>query len=246
MTSCQIMFIRKGDVLKVTFLLPMKDKSERVFDKNIRDFHGKPLFEYILNAILKSEYIEKVIIDTDSDRIISVVNSDYGKNDRICIIKRDKRLLGAKMPMTPIIKYDLQFCDTDFFMQMHATTPLLKTETIDNAIRAFKKGIRDGYDSLIGVNSYQTRFYFKDGRPVNHDPDVMVPSQDMPYIYEDNSCFYINSKDNFYKNNNRVGKRPIFFPVPKLEAIDIDDMEDLVLAEAVYFYQYIYNRESIK
>ncbi len=219
----------------VTALLPMKGNSERVPNKNTRLLLGKPLFFYVMESIISSKYISKVIINSDSTEILNMALENFGE-EKIIPISRPEFLLGAKLPMTPIIEYDLQFCDTEHFIQLHATTPLLKAGTIDCAIEKYFEGLSDGYDSLMGVTSYQTRFYFSDGSPINHDPNIMVPSQDMPYIYEDNSTFYINSKDNFYMRNNRVGMRPLFFPVNKIEAIDIDDMEDWFIAEALLYY----------
>ena len=67
------------------------------------------------------------------------------------------------------------------------------------------------------------------------------PSQDMPKIYEDNSNFYINSVENFNKNKNRVGTKPIFIPISKLESIDIDEKEDFIIAQAIY--EFVHKRK---
>ena len=219
----------------ITALLPMKGNSERVPNKNTKLLLGKPLFFYVMESIISSKYINKIIINSDSPEILKMAVENFGK-EKIIAINRPDFLLGPKVPMTPIIKYDLQFCDTDHFIQLHATTPLLKTRTIDSAIERYFEGLSDGYDSLMGVTLYQTRFYYPDGKPINHDPNIMLPSQDMPYIYEDNSTFYINSKGNFFRRDNRVGVKPLFFPVNKIEAVDIDDMDDWFMAEALLYY----------
>jgi len=216
---------------KVTALLPMKGHSERIPEKNIKPLGGKPLFFHILESLESAEFVYEVIVNTDSQKIISLLKKIFPK---VIIIKRPQHLLGDKVPMTPIIEHDVKFAKTKHFLQIHAVTPLLKASTIDKAIKTYFEGLDKGFDSAMGINKHQTRFYDHNKRPINHDPNTMVPSQDMPSLYEDNSCFYINSIENFLKRKNRVGKNPIFIEVSKLESVDIDEEEDFLIARAVY------------
>ncbi|MCF7894494.1 MAG: acylneuraminate cytidylyltransferase family protein [Candidatus Omnitrophica bacterium] len=222
-----------NDEVKLSALVPMKGNSQRIPHKNIRFLGGKPLCFYILESLEKCDLIKEIVVNTDSNKIIELLRNKFQK---IVVHKRPNFLLGDKVPMTPIIEYDLKHIKSDYFIQTHATNPFLKTETITNAIREFFQGLSDGYDSAIGVTAYRTRFYNKDKNSINHNPDVMVPSQDMIPIYEDNSNFYINSLENFNKMKNRVGVNPKFIEVPKLESIDIDEKEDFLLAEAFMDY----------
>jgi len=214
----------------VSALVPMKGESERVPAKNTRILGDRPLFYHILGSLSAAQRVGDIYVDTDSAKIKDLLRKDFPK---VVIIDRPQALLGAKVSMTPIIAHDLTFIKTGHFLQTHATSPFLKPETIDRAIAAYFEGLSRGFDTAMGVTKFQTRFYDKDKRPINHDPDVMVPSQDMPAIYEDNSSFYINSVANFLKNNNRVGKNPLFIEIAKMEALDIDEEEDFALCEAV-------------
>jgi N-acylneuraminate cytidylyltransferase len=219
--------------ISISALLPMKGHSERVPSKNIKPFAGKPLCHYVLNALQQSRYVKEILIDTDSDQIKSLVQNEFSK---VVIVDRPQAICGTKVPMTPIIEHDLTIAKYEHFIQVHATTPLLCSVTIDAAIECYLQKLSQGNDSLMGVNKYQTRFYNAIGKPINHDPAIMVPSQDMPPMFEDNSCFYINSKTVFYSRRDRVGSAPVFYEVPKLEAIDIDDNEQFLMAEAVYTF----------
>jgi len=215
----------------VTALLPMKGHSERVPSKNTRIFGKDPLFFHILRSLESAKYVDQILVDTDSLQIISLLKQNF---PRVSIIERPKHLLGDKVPMNSIIEHDIQYIKTDHFLQTHATNPLLKPDTIDYAIKCYFEGLNEGFDSVIGVTKYQTRFYDHNKIPVNHDPQIMLPSQDMLPLYEDNSNFYIISIDNFMANKKRVGKTPLFVEVPKIECIDIDEPEDFIIAEAVY------------
>lgn len=215
----------------LTALVPMKGHSERVSSKNVRSLGGKPLFYHILESLESAKYVYEIIVDTDSPQIMSLIEKNFPK---VNVIERPQYLLGDKVPMTPIIEYDIKYAKTEHFFQTHATNPLLKTSTIDHAIKTYFEGLEGGFDSAMGITRYQTRFYDNYKHPINHNPEVMIPSQDMSPLYEDNSNFYINSIENFLKNKNRVGSNPIFIEVSKLENIDIDEEEDFLIAKALF------------
>lgn len=218
----------------VTALVPMKGHSERVPSKNIRSFGGKPLFFHILESLESADFVGDILVNTDSPKIMSLIEQNFPD---VITIERPQNLLGNKVPMTSIIEYDMEHIKTDHFLQTHATNPLLRGNTIDHAIESYFDGLEHNFDSVMGVTKYQTRFYDNDKMPINHNPNIMLPSQDMPPLYEDNSNFYINSTVNFLKHRNRVGINPLFVEVPKLESIDIDEEEDFIIAEAVFDFR---------
>lgn len=220
---------------KLKVLLPMKGNSERVPNKNMRDFGGAPLYHAILNSLLNSKYVECVLIDTDSETIKNDAKKTFG--DKIIIIDRPKEIQGDFVSMNNIISYDLSTLDGEYFLQTHSTNPLLRTETIDKAIEQYFKQI-DKFDSLFAVTKTQTRFYDKNAKPINHNPNELLRTQDLEPMYEENSNFYIFSKEAFKNaNNKRIGLKPQIFEVNKLEAIDIDEPEDFKLAELLHIHK---------
>jgi N-acylneuraminate cytidylyltransferase len=213
-------------------LLPMKGNSERVKNKNMRDFSGKPLYHVVMKILLASKYIDKIVINTDSDLIANDAKKNF--KDQVIIIDRPKSIQGDFVSMNKIIEYDLEQLEGEHFLQTHSTNPLLKSETIDKAIEFYFDNINKN-DSLFSVTKIQTRFYDKDANPINHDPKELLRTQDLEPWYEENSNFYIFSKDSFKKaGKKRVGLKPQIFEVNKLEAIDIDEPEDFILAELLY------------
>ena len=218
--------------MKIKALLPMKGTSERVPNKNMRDFNRRPLYHAIMDTLLKSKYIEKVVINTDSKIIVDDAIKNFGES--VIIIDRPKEIQGGDVSMNKIIEYDLSKIDGEYFLQTHSTNPLLKVETLDKAIETYFKNL-DKYNSLFSVTRVQTRFYDKNANPINHNPEELLRTQDLEPLYEENSNFYIFSKESF-KNagNRRIGLKPKIFEVNKLEAIDIDEPEDFILAEVLY------------
>jgi N-acylneuraminate cytidylyltransferase len=217
--------------MKVIALLPMKAHSERVPDKNIKNFCGRPLFHAILKTLLRSAYIERVTINTDSDIIKADVTRHF---ERVEIIDRPKDLQGDFVPMNDIIAYDLSRTDGEYFLQTHSTNPLLKVETIDLSIETYFESL-DRFDSLFSVTRLQTRLYWKDGSPINHNPKELLRTQDLPPVYEENSNLYIFSKQSFANAGScRIGRKPKMFEIDKLEAVDIDEPQDWEIAEVLY------------
>jgi len=218
-------------LLKITALLPMKVHSERVPDKNIKNFCGRPLYHAVLSTLLQSKYIDKVVINTDSD----IIKEDALKNfERVVIIDRPKEIQGDFVSMNDIIAYDLSKIEGEHFLQTHSTNPLLQTDTIDLAIGTYFKNLNQ-FDSLFSVTRLQTRLYWKDGVPINHNPNELLRTQDLPPVYEENSNFYIFSKKSFVDAGRaRIGLKPQMFEISKLEAVDIDEPEDWGIAEVLY------------
>lgn len=218
--------------MKVIALLPMKGNSERVPNKNMRNFGGAPLYHAIMKTLLASKYISKVVIKTDSEVIAKDARENFG--DRVIIIDRPEKIQGDLVSMNDIIAYDLGKLEGRHFIQTHSTNPLLKTETINMAIEKYFEDFKN-HDSSFGVTKVQTRFYDKDAKPINHNPKELLRTQDLEPLYEENSNFYIFSKQDFINaGKKRIGLKPKIYEVNKLEAIDIDEPEDFILAELLY------------
>jgi len=221
--------------MKLIALLPMKGTSERVPNKNMKDFDGAPLYHAIMKSLLASKYIDKVVINTDSEVIASDAKEHF--QDRVIIIDRPKSIQGGDVSMNIIIDYDLSQLNGEHFLQTHSTNPLLRAETIDKATEQYFDGL-DKYDSLFGVTKVQTRFYDKDANPINHNPEELLRTQDLEPLYEENSNFYIFSKKSFEDaGKKRIGIKPQIFEVNKLEAVDIDEPEDFKLAELLHIHK---------
>lgn len=213
------------NIPQIKALVPMRTTSVRVPNKNIRLLAGKPCFHWILDALLKSQYIAEVIINTDSPEIAQSARDNFD----VTIFDRPDFLRGYDISIQPLIEYDLSQTSGEYFLQTHSTNPLVKTETIDNAIEVFFS--QNKHDALFSVTEIKQRFYSRDGKGINHDPSILIPTQNLDPIYHENSCFYIFSREINAKTRNRLGTNPILFPIDRLEATDIDDIEDFYWAE---------------
>ena len=218
--------------MKITLLIPMKGNSERVPNKNLKLFNGKPLFHAIIDKLINSKYIDNLIINTDSDLIAESATNTY--KDFVKIHKRPKSIQGDYISMNKIIEYDLNNSNSDIYIQTHSTSPLISVNSLDTAIEKMMNKKSD-YDSIFTVTKIQTRYYDKHGNPYNHDPKKLIRTQDLEPLFEENSGFYIFTKNSF-KNagNKRIGLKPLMFELDKIEAVDIDDNSDFIIAKLLH------------
>lgn len=209
--------------------VPMRHESERVPGKNYRPLAGKPLFHHIVSRLLAVPEIDLVAIDTDSPTIAADAADAFPE---VLVLDRPAHLLGGDVPMNEILRHDVDVVEADLYLQTHSTNPLLRATTVSAAIGAFRAA-RDRHDSLFGVTALRTRLWTEDGQPLNHDPNVLIRTQDLPPVFEENSCLYIFTGEGLRRRGNRIGERPLLFPIDPAEAWDIDDELDWVVAESL-------------
>jgi CMP-N-acetylneuraminic acid synthetase len=211
----------------ITALVPMRHHSQRVPQKNYRLLDGKPLYQHILSTLLTVPEIRQIVVDTDSPVIIEGLHSMF---PAVKVIDRPKELRADDISMNTILQYDISHAPAEFYLQTHSTNPLLKAETVTRAIKTFLAAYPER-DSLFSVTRLQTRLYDQAGRALNHDPRVLIQTQDLPPVFEENSCLYLFSAATLAKNATRIGDTPILFETPREESWDIDEEIDFKLVE---------------
>jgi CMP-N-acetylneuraminic acid synthetase len=220
--------------MKIVALLPMKGNSERVPNKNLKDFSGKPLYHRVMETLLNSSYIDTVVVNTDSEAIKSDLKKYF--DGKVVVVNRPAEIIGDFVSMNKIIECDINTIDADFYLQTHSTNPLLKTESVNQAIeKMIALSENEEFDSVFSVTKLQTRLYNSDGLPFNHNPEELLRTQDLEPLYEENSNFYIFTKESFFNSGNkRIGLKPFMFEIDKIEAVDIDENQDFIIAESLY------------
>ena len=213
--------------MKLAALVPMRHHSQRVPGKNYRPLAGKPLFHHIIDTLLAVPEIETVILDTDSEPVMDGVRRHF---PTVKLIQRPEHLRADDVPMNEILLYDTAQVQADFYLQTHSTNPLLKPETISRGVKIFFEAYPK-YDSLFSVTRWQTRLYFQDGRAINHNPLELIQTQDLPPVYEENSCLYLFTRENLARKRHRIGDKPYMFEIDKSEAWDIDEELDFEITD---------------
>ncbi|CAG7581531.1 MAG: CMP-N,N'-diacetyllegionaminic acid synthase [uncultured marine phage] len=209
------------------FFIIIKEKSERVPDKNFIDFGGKPLWRHLVDE-LKGE---EVFIDTDSKIIIdetSDINyvTSYPRSDDHINLEID-----SEFGVSPVLLMIERFLDeyvedeNEIIVTPHVTSPFITKETILKASEYLNE-----YDSVQACTEHKEFTYFK-GEPVNFDPNCVQKTQDLEPVMMGNGAFFIFTKKTFKKFNNRSGEKIKFYPLNFRESIEIDYPEDLEIAK---------------
>jgi CMP-N-acetylneuraminic acid synthetase len=214
-------------MIKIAALVPIRHHSQRVPGKNYRILDGRPLFHHIVESLLACPEIDQVVVDTNSPPVLEGLRESFPK---VQILERPEHLSGDRVPMNEILAYDTSQVEADFYLQTHTTNPLLTSHTISRAIGEFSERY-PAYDSLFSVTRMQTRLWDQLGRAINHNPAVLLQTQDLPPVYEENSCLYLFSRQTLIASRNRLGQRPWMFEIEASEAWDIDEEIDFDMVE---------------
>lgn len=218
---------------KIVALVPMRHHSQRVPGKNYRLLTGKPLYQHILETLLDCPEINQIVVDTDSPVIGAGIQANYPTEtgqERIYVLDRPEHLRADAVPMNEVLAYDTDQVRADFYLQTHSTNPLLRSQTISKAIQALMDSY-PAYDSLFSVTRVQARLWDQLGRAINHNPAILLQTQDLPPVYLENSCLYLFTRQTLLVRRNRLGDRPMMFEIDAAEAWDIDNELDFKIVE---------------
>jgi len=221
--------------MRIVAIVPIRHHSERVPGKNYRPFAGKPLYHWIVEALMGARHVAEVVLDTDSPTVFDDAARAF---PTVRVLERPAHLRDGATSMNDVLLHDVSRVEADLYLQTHSTNPLLRSTTIDAAIDRFLLA-RPIHDSLFTVTRLQTRLYDADGRPLNHDPAVLLRTQDLPPVYEENSCLYLFDGATLRERRNRVGARPMLHEIDPVEAWDIDEELDFEVAE------FLHNRRGV-
>ena len=209
--------------------IPIKKESERVPNKNFRDFGGVPLYMHTLNKFKDYE----VFVNTDC-AFLKVP-------DNVTFIERKEELCGHDVSVNLLIKdflLDYVEDEDEIIFQTHVTSPFLSTKTIDYLTKFYKKNSRYiNIDSYFSVNDLTQRMWGMNKTncllPLNHDPRKLLPTQKLDTVYLENSAFYMFTKKSFLKRDNRIGLNASIYSVKFPEYLDIDTEDDFKLCLAM-------------
>ena len=214
--------------------IPVRGGSKSIPLKNIKILNGKPLVYWTTKATNDADCIDKVIIATDSEEIKNVVQTfDLSKVE---IFDRNPEnatdTASTESVMLEFISQSNLNPEDNFFL-VQATSPLLKSEHIENM---YKKFLTSGADSIFS-GAVEKQFHWligeKEVKPVNYDYRNRPRRQEFEGLVAENGACYINSVGNILRDKCRLSGRINFFELPSYTAYEIDEEEDWVIIEAL-------------
>ncbi|OCB15982.1 cytidylyltransferase domain-containing protein [Mycobacterium intracellulare] len=210
-------------------VVPMRHNSERVPRKNYRPLAGIPLYHHVVRMLSSVPEVDLIVVDTDSD----LITDDCAKNfPHVQVVARPQHLRDGGIAMNDVLRNTLDQIYADIVLQTHSTNPFLKADTVSAALQLFTAHDRE-CDSVFSVTRLQARLWDAESRPINHDPSMLLRTQDLPPLFIENSCFFIFTPKLLREHGSRIGARPFMVEIAPLEAVDIDTEEDFSLAAAI-------------
>lgn len=209
--------------MKIVAIMPIKLLNERLPGKNIKLLGDKPLIQYELENLIKTEMLDSINVYCSDETICKYIP------DGVNFVKRPDYLDLPTSNFTQIFENFKDVIDADIYVYAHATAPFITVETMKECIEVVKSG---EYDSAFCASKIQD-YLWQDEAPLNFDATNVPRSQDLKVIYRETSGIYVFTKGVFEKQHRRIGVKPYIKEVSFKEAIDINNPEDFDLAEAL-------------
>lgn len=210
--------------MKTVAFVPIKMNNERLPGKNTKEFsNGRPLISYILDTLKRTNGIDEIYVYCSNDAIKQYIP------EGVKFLKRDEYLDKSTTSFNEVLKYFARDVDADIYLLTHATAPFINKESFEKGIAAIKSG---DYDSALTVEKLQ-EFLWKDGKPFNYKPSSIPRTQDLEPYYTETCGMYIYTSDLIKNEGRRIGHRPFLVEVSKIEACDINNPDDFLLADAI-------------
>ena len=221
--------------------IPVRCGSKSIPFKNIKEFCGKPLVYWNLEALENSKNINKIFVATDCEEIKNVVNSfNFSK---VNIYDRDKENASDTSSTESVMLEFINkqnFKDNDLFFLVQATSPLTQTKDFDKALETLKN---ENADSLLTCIRTKRFFWDKNANPINYDFINRPRRQDFDGLFMENGAFYINNIGNIKKYKNRLSSKIAIYEMEEFTAVEIDEEDDWLIAEKM-MYKYILSKRK--
>ena len=211
--------------MKLTAIIPVREGSQRVKNKNIKPFANTTLLDIKIETLKKVKGINKIVVSSDSEEMLSIAEIH-----NVATHKRDEHFASNEVNNSDFMQNLSTIVKSGHIMYSPCTSPLLSSETINEIVSKYKN---ENLRNIVTVTP-QKHHMWLDGKPLNYNPSDAPNSQDLPNIYSVNYGCCILSKEDMIEMKNVVTMNPTFYLTDEIESIDIDTEFDFKVAEYIY------------
>lgn len=218
---------------KVLALIPARGGSKGIPGKNIKDLCGKPLIAHTICAARECEFVDTIVVSTDSEEIAEV-SKRYGAE--VPFLRPEELASDTAKTMDAVLHAINTLKDMgkayDILVLLQPTSPLRNDEDIRGAISL---AVETGED-VVGISEVSDSPILMRTCDPSHiltrllEQNSTVRRQDMPIYYRVNGSVYVNHMDRLTEETS-FNDNPLGYVVPKERSVDIDEPVDFVVAE---------------
>ncbi len=227
--------------MKILCSICARGNSKGVKNKNVKKFNGRPLIWYTINQAKKSKLFSKIICSSDSSKILKIART-FGVD---LALRRSKKLSDDKCPKKKAIKdlilrSEKHFKEKyDFIFDLDVTSPIRTIQDIHNCFKILKK--RKKPSNLITLCESKKNPYYNMIKIKNKKLSIVISSkknitsrQLAPKIFDMNASIYAWNREGFFKLKNIINPKTLYYKMPIISSIDIDNIVDFKLNEYLY------------
>lgn len=229
--------------MNILGIIPARGGSKGIPRKNIALLAGKPLLSYTCQAALGSLKLNRVILNTD-DQEIAELGRNYGVDAPFL---RPENLAGDDIPILPVISHTLRWLEkeqgytTDLIVLLQPTSPFRRSDHIDSALDTY---LNSDADTLVSVeevphNLTPSSLMKIDEQGYLHpllEGELVLRRQEKPKVYARNGPSILIVRRSVIDRGHLYGDKVLPFKMSRLASLDIDDQDDLILAESMMRY----------
>lgn len=224
-------------------IIPARCGSKGLPNKNIKNLNGKPLMSWSIETALKCNYIDEVMVSTDSEEYAKIARR-FGAN--VPFIRPDK-YASDTASRKDLIQHTIDFYKKkgrqfDYIVFLEPTSPL---RVLDDLNKSIEKLLNDknGAESIVGIckleNTHPEFLVELDNGfldPYSKQPSKILRRQDINTLYFYEGSLYI-SETNAYLEKEFYHSKTLGYIVPRWKSLEIDEIEDFVMIESIMKYK---------
>lgn len=219
---------------KVIAFVPMRKGSDRVKNKNSRNFAGISggLCFIKISQLLKVRSISRIVISTNDNEIKEIARSF--KSDRLIIDERSEELSSSQTSTDDLVNHVPKIITSGVVLWTHVTSPFIDERAYENIVNQYFCNLKTN-DSLMSVTKVQ-KFFWNHKGPLNYNKlyEKWPRTQTLEPIFEVNSGAFVANIKIYKEFSDRIGNNPLLYTIDEREAFDVDWEFDFEIAELMW------------
>ena len=214
--------------MSITAVVPVRQGSRRLKNKNVAPFAGTNLLINKLNQLKQVKEIDHIVVSSDSDLMLAMAESQgVGTHKRAPEFCDEKTKTFGE-----VVAHVCENVPGDHILWATCTAPLVYPKHYRQAIHLYHQALEEGYDSLVSMEMIK-RYLWDDNGPLNYELGIKhVPSQQLPPLYIVTDGILLAPREKMIEWKYFHGSHPYRYILDKRTSVDIDDGLDLAQARA--------------